>query len=384
MSNQENINLLVLPELFPEFEGDWKGVFVEDYLKSVAAIPTQTLYLRLRGEKQGVTDEQFRNQFKIRRVNLTDKKLGGLMKLLKYYRWFRTGVKHGITYSDTTIIHAHGAVLNGTLAYLIGKKLNVPFIVTEHTGPYSRILNSWVKSRISKFIFNKAAKVLVVSNHQKNEVLKLGISTEKVEVSYNPVSTETFKVDTTSNAKNIVFVSRLDEFKGGLRTLKSFHKISTNHPDYKLTIVGEGEEFKAIKGYITTHQLQDRVTLKGTLTKPEIATVYAASSFLVFPSRFETFGLVVAEALAAGLPVVCTNQTAPKEFVNYKNGILVEPDSIDEIGQAMEQLIKDRNKYNATEIRQQIEDRFGIESFGKYLIGVYKKLNTNNQKPTTK
>ncbi len=372
MNNQENIKLLVLPELFPEFEGDWMGVFIEDYLKSVESIDTQTLYLRLTGKRQGVIDEVFRNQFKVRRVNLTDKKVNALLKPFKYYTWFKEGVRLGTSYSDTTIIHAHGAVLNGTLAYLIGKKLNVPFIVTEHTGPYSRVLNSWLKSRISKFVFNKAAKVLVVSEHQKKEVLKLGISQEKVEVSYNPVNTNVFKADSTSDSKNIAFVSRLDEFKGGLRTLKAFHKISTTHTAYRLTIVGDGEEFTVIENYIKDNNLQDKVTLKGTLTKPEIARVYAASSFLVFPSRFETFGLVVAEALASGLPVVCTNQTAPKEFVNDKNGILVQPDSVEEIAAAMDQLITNRSNYNAHKIHKQIEDRFGLINFGKYLIEVYR------------
>lgn len=374
MKNQEHINLLVLPELFPEFEGDWKGVFIEDYLKSVESINTQTLYLRLTGKKQGVTDENFRSQFKVRRVILTDKKVNALMKPFKYFTWFKEGVKLGVAYSDTTIIHAHGAVLNGTLAYLIAKKLNIPFVVTEHTGPYSRILNSWVKSKISKFVFNKAAKVLVVSEHQKNEVLKLGIPSGRVEVSYNPVNTEVFKVNPITDSKNIAFVSRLDEFKGGLRTLKAFHKISTTHPDYQLTIVGEGEEYVSIENYIKGNNLRDKVTLKGTLTKSEIAGVYAASSFLVFPSRFETFGLVVAEALSAGLPVICTNQTAPKEFISDENGILVQPDNVDEIAAAMEQLINTRSDYNANEIHQQIEDRFGLINFGKYLIGVYREV----------
>ena len=210
MKNQEHIKLLVLPELFPEFEGDWKGVFIEDYLKSVEHLNSQTLYLRLTGKQQGITDENFRGQFKVRRFNLTNKKVSSLMKPFKYYSWFRRGVKLGETYTDTTIIHAHGAILNGSLAYLIGKKLNVPFVVTEHTGPYSRVLNSRIKSKISKFVFKKAAKVLVVSEHQKQEVLKLGISSEKVEVSYNPVNTDVFKINEKSDLKNIAFVSRLD------------------------------------------------------------------------------------------------------------------------------------------------------------------------------
>jgi len=260
------------------------------------------------------------------------------------------------------------------LAYFISKKLNIPFVVTEHTGPYSRILNSWLKSNISKFVFNKAAKVLVVSEHQKNELLKLGIAKEKIEVSFNPVNTDVYKLTTVSDSKNIAFVSRLDEFKGGLRTLKAFHQLIKKHQDYTLTIVGEGEEFEVIQHYILENDLVSKVFLKGTLVKTQIAEILSTSSFFVFPSRHETFGLVVAEALSCGLPVICTNQTAPKEFINEQNGILVNPDNIDEIAEAMEEMIKNRSNYNAEIIHNQIEKRFGLDSFGKKLIEIYQKV----------
>lgn len=374
MSENQHINLLVLPELFPEFEGDWKGVFIEDYLKSVESINTQTLYVRLRGEKKGVSDEKFRGHFKVRRVNLANKKVSPFLKPFMYFKWFSKGIKLGRQYSDVNIIHAHGAVLNGSLAYFISKKRKIPFVVTEHTGPYSRILNSWLKSKISKFVFNKAAKVLVVSEYQKNEVLKLGIPAEKVEVSYNPVNTETFKKSSENESKTIAFVSRFDEFKGGLRTVKSFHQLIEKYPEYRLTMVGEGEESDLIKTYVQSNGLGDKVTLKGTLTKSQIAEVLDKSSFFVFPSRHETFGLVVAEALSCGLPVVCTNTTSPKEFINDKNGILVSPDSIKEITAGMEQMIDNREKYNSDLIHSEIEERFGLGNFGSYLIGLYKRV----------
>lgn len=374
MSENQHINLLVLPELFPEFEGDWRGVFIEDYLKSVESINTQTLYVRLSGDKKGITDENFRGQFKVRRVNLTNKKVSPFIKPFMYLKWFVKGIKLGKAYSETNIIHAHGGVLNGTLAYFISKKLNVPFIVTEHTGPYSRILNSWVKSKISKFVFNKAAKVLVVSEYQKNEVLKLGIPADKVEVSYNPVNTETFKTSLENDSKTIAFVSRLDEFKGGLRTVKAFHQITEKYSEYKLAMVGEGEETAAIEAYVIANNLSDKITLKGTLTKLQIAEVLGSSSFFVFPSRHETFGLVVAEALSCGLPVVCTSLTSPKEFINDKNGILVSPDNIDEIVKGMETMIANREMYNSELIHSQIEERFGLENFGRYLIELYNRV----------
>lgn len=366
--------MLVLPELFPEFEGDWKGVFIEDYLKSVISLSPQTLYVRLSGKEKGIKNENYRGEFPVKRVCLSDKKVSHLLKYLLYIKWLFKGVQLGKSYTETNVIHAHGAVLNGTLAYLISKNRNIPFVVTEHTGPYSSILNSWIKSRITKFILNKAAKVLVVSEHQKNEVLKLGIPVKKLAVSYNPINTDLFKVVNTSSSKNITFASRLDEFKGGLRTLKAFYQIAEKYPDYKLTIIGEGEEFLAIQEYILVNSLTKKVFLKGVLTKTQIATILHRSSFFVFPSRYETFGLVVAEALSCGLPVVCTNQTAPKEFINDKNGILVEPDSVEEIAQAMEKIILNRGKYDSMLISQQIEERFGLKSFGEYLIGIYNEV----------
>lgn len=374
MIEQKHIKLLVLPELFPEFEGDWKGVFIEDYLKSVESINTQTLYIRLTGKQKGITDENYQGQFKLRRFNLTDKRVSAFLKPFKYIQWFVKGTKLGKSFADTTIIHAHGAILNGTLAYLIGKRLKIPFVVTEHTGPYSRILNSWLKRKISKFVFNKAAKVLVVSEHQKQQILKLGIAAEKVEVSYNPINTSIFNLKEKSENTNIAFVSRLDEFKGGLRTLKAFHQLNDKHPDYTLTIIGEGEELQAIQQYISKNNLSQKVILKGTLTKLQIAEVFNNSSFMVFPSRYETFGLVVAEALSCGLPVVCTNQTAPKEFINAKNGILVDPDNIDKITKAMEELIKNKANYNSEEIHNEIKNRFGLKNFGKKLIKIYSNL----------
>lgn len=371
MTTQNHINLLVLPELFPDFEGDMKGVFIEDYLKSVELLNTQTLYIRLTGQKKGITDEIYNKQFKVRRFNLTDKKVNNLVKPFYYILWFLKGVQLGKAYTQTTIIHAHGAILNGTLAYFIAKKLKIPFVVTEHTGPYSSILNSWLKSNISKFVFNRAAKVLVVSEHQKKEILKLGIAEEKVEVTYNPINTEIFKPNSTPNSKNIAFVSRLDEFKGGLRTLKAFHKITKKNPDYSLTIVGNGEEFKAIQQYISENNLTNKVILKGTLTKPQIAEVLNKSSFFVFPSRHETFGLVVAEALSCGLPVICTNQTAPKEFINEQNGILINPDDVNAIYDGMLQMINNHKQYNSANISEEITNRFGLTNFGKKLIAIY-------------
>ena len=376
MNNPKHIKALILPELFPDFEGDMKGVFIEDYLLAIhSKVDTQTLYVRLRGEQKGCISELYKNKFKLTRVVVCDENLPKWTKPFLYLKWFWKGYQYGITFKSTNIIHAHGLVLNGLLAYFISKKLNVPFVVTEHTGPFSQIAQHPILSKIARFVSKKADKVLVVSEHQKQEVLKLKIPVNKIIVTYNPVNDIIFKPKPENILFNkIAFVSRLDEFKGGLRTLKAFHQLLSTHPDYELKIVGEGEEKIAIENYIEESQLQNKVKMKGLLTKAEIAKTLKTVDFLVFPSRHETFGLVVAESLSSGVPVVCTNQTAPKEFVNESNGILVTPDDVSAIHQGMLQLIENYDKYNAVGISEEITNRFGLTNFGKKLTIIYQEL----------
>lgn len=376
MNNPQHIKALILPELFPDFEGDMKGVFVEDYLQAVySKVDIQILYVRLRGVQKGCVNELYKNEFKLTRVVVCNKNLPKWTKPFLYLKWFWKGYQYGITFKSTTIIHAHGLVLNGLLAYFISQKLNIPFVVTEHTGPFSQIAQHPILSKIAKFVGKKADKVLVVSEHQKQEVLKLNIPKNKIIVTYNPVNDIVFKPKPQKIRFNkIAFISRLDEFKGGLRTLKAFHQLLSKQPGYKLDVVGDGEEKVAMENYILTHQLQEKVTLKGTLTKAEIAKTLKTVDFLVFPSRHETFGLVVAEALCCGVPVVCTNQTAPKEFVNETNGILVNPDDVNAIYEGMLQMINNYNQYNSSNISEETAKQFGITTFGKKLTAIYQEL----------
>ena len=98
------------------------------------------------------------------------------------------------------------------------------------------------------------------------------------------------------------------------------------------------------------------------------------SDFLVFPSKHESFGLVITEALSCGLPVIVGNTTAPKEFVDNKNGIFVNYNNIEEIASAMQNLINRHSSYNSTNIRNKIVENFGFESFGKKMSDIYNSI----------
>jgi glycosyltransferase involved in cell wall biosynthesis len=136
--------------------------------------------------------------------------------------------------------------------------------------------------------------------------------------------------------------------------------------------VGDGEEMPLIKNYIENNKaLQSKIELRGSMSKATIAKEMQAAVFFVFPSRHESFGLVVAEAMSCGLPVIVGNQTAPKEYVTKNCGLLIPPDDIDAMATAMQQMINDLPAYQSTNIRQHIVSNFSFAVFGQKLNAIY-------------
>ncbi|HKC69157.1 MAG TPA: glycosyltransferase, partial [Bacteroidia bacterium] len=271
MASDKKINLLVIPDLFPKFEGDVQGVFILDYLKSVKQYcRIDVLFLRLTG-KQGLTVDTNEN-YTTHRYCVSSKKIPAILKPFGYLIWFIKGYQIGKKFTDTNIIHSHGSILSGTLSYLLAKRLKVPFIITEHQGPFSMTSDNFWKLRWTKFIMQRADAVLTVSNHLKQEILSSGINPKKIIVTYNPVDTDLFQAKTnTEPINNILFVGRLDNFKGALRCIKAFEKITEKYPLYTFTIVGDGEDYKPVKDYIENKPFKNKIILKGNLLKAEIA-----------------------------------------------------------------------------------------------------------------
>ncbi|MFB0925305.1 MAG: glycosyltransferase, partial [Vicingaceae bacterium] len=215
----------------------------------------------------------------------------------------------------------------------------------------------------------------------KKEMIAMGIKEANVTVSFNPVDTNLFKCKPNlSRVKNILFVSRLEPFKGGLRTLKAFHKLEDKRDNWHLTICGDGPEKDAIIQYVDEFQLGNCVTIKGVLTKPEYVKELHNSSFLVFPSLHESFGLIPVEAMTCGLPVITTNSTAMPEYINTQNGILLNRSSVKEISEVMIDMMKNISNYDSTIISKNMITRFGIDNFGKMLIENYKTAINNYKK----
>jgi glycosyltransferase involved in cell wall biosynthesis len=161
---------------------------------------------------------------------------------------------------------------------------------------------------------------------------------------------------TNIKALSIGFIGRLDLIK---RIPDLLHAMSLLRDDVHLDIYGEGRERPHIEALIRQLNLSKRVTLHGSIARPQEA--FAGMSLLVLPSAAEGFGLVLIEAMAAGVPVVATNVPGICDVVrNGETGLLVPPGSPPELAHAIDRVLGDEGlrRTFVSRARQDVERRF--------------------------
>ena len=205
---------------------------------------------------------------------------------------------------------------------------NIPFIASEHTvsNYYSVHQFQNLLLQITPFI---TKKMTVVSDQVKN-----GYSNylqKHMHVLHNPVSIYTqYMADdesTSNNRKILLAVGSLSVFKDHAVLLHAFSKLSDEFSDWDLHIVGDGDLKQEFEIIVKMLGFEDRVYLPGN--NPSIHEEYTNAHIFVIPSRFESFSLVVAEALAYGLPAIGFEDCpgVNKLIQSGKNGLLVSSDN---------------------------------------------------------
>ena len=105
--------------------------------------------------------------------------------------------------------------------------------------------------------------------------------------------------------------------------------------------------------------MEDQVALLGRLGRTEVRDAIDECDCLVLPSHYETFGVVLIEAMVRGKPVVASDCGGPSCVVNSENGILVPPQDVSALGEALLKMQQSYSQYNPAQIRQDVIERFG-------------------------
>lgn len=189
-------------------------------------------------------------------------------------------------------------------------------------------------------------KVIAISQSVKNSLRKYELIPEKrIFVLPNSIDYSEFnsiqRINELSNQNSIILgtVGRVERSKGINYLLLAMKKILFKYPDTKLEIIGEGSALKDLQILSNKLNISNSVKFFGKLANP--IPNYKRMSIFILPSLLEGFGIVLLEAMAAGVPVIATNVNGIKEVVvDGESGILVSPKDPDAIANAVFKIIE--------------------------------------------
>ncbi len=142
----------------------------------------------------------------------------------------------------------------------------------------------------------------------------------------------------------ILFVGQLGKyhrFKNLDILLAAFSKLHKRFPDWELWVVGEGNMKKEYINLSAELGIEDKIRFLGRIDDPQsLQGIYSVASILVLPSSFESFGMVVLEALASGVPVVVSPNVGAKVRIHKKNGVILRELSAAELEKEIAGLIE--------------------------------------------
>lgn len=235
------------------------------------------------------------------------------------------------------IVHAH--LFDDALAAITAAKaVGVPQRITTKGDASYHFFHTPQHVHFDKMINSKSTTVIALSNESREFILsKEGVSPDKVKLVHHGLNiaevtsqdsndVEFFRKPWKLEGKTVVgTVSRFIPWKGYLDILEVVKKVSAINPDVLFLFCGSGEQEQIIREKVKSLQLSEFVVFTGPIPPGKMGSLYGTMDIFLHAARHEPFGLVIAEAMLNGLPIVSTPTGAAGDAViSGEHGYLCE------------------------------------------------------------
>jgi glycosyltransferase involved in cell wall biosynthesis len=178
----------------------------------------------------------------------------------------------------------------------------------------------------------------------------------------------------TTELKILVVADLVDEIKNISGVILAFAQAQLDRAAV-LTIIGDGIDRVPLEQLAAEQELNNKkIAFKGRYENAQVLAAMQENDFLITNSYHETFSMVTAEALLAGMPVICTRCGGPEEFVNETNGILIDTGNDEQLQSAIEKMSHRYSSYLTSDLSQPVLEKFGIEAVGHQLQKIYVRI----------
>ncbi|XKE47243.1 glycosyltransferase [Halomonas organivorans] len=380
------MHILILPSWYPSHSGDIRGSFFREQAIALAKTGCQVGVIHLglstlRRPKQALSlygEAQYELDHGVHTYRKTHVNFFPKMPVLRDWSWkiaaldlYESYVKK---YGKPDLIHVHSMLNAGLVALDIKKRYDIPYVVTEHSTAFARGLISYRQKSLVKKIAALANKRLAVSRPFADFLRnQLGDSSGEWDVLPNVTHESFFSNLEERKRDDFVFlnVSMLNKKKRVDLLLEAFGAVFRGDRKTVLHIVGDGPEKANLERLAVDMGISDQVSFLGKLSRDDVAREMSSIDAFVLSSEYETFGVVVVEALAKGKPVVATRCGGPEDIVQEGDGVLVPKNNKAALAHALRHMRNNYNKYDNNLIKNNCRERFSEKAVANRLLKVY-------------
>jgi len=377
-----NPNILVIPAWFPASFFQQQMELVEDTFNFKIIVGKRIAVGRRKGFNKWFSKKYFEFEKKENYYEATYYYINNLpehlnsIQIKRLTNYFDKLISLIYQNDKPTLIHIQS--LSDTAVFVCNwaKMNNIPVILTEHILYIRHQFDNFQK--LKEKVYEKADRVLCVSNYLYRNLLTSGIKLKNVKVIGNFVDdrfvNSNFNAEKSNN--KILYVASHFEDKNFDLLLEVAELLKNRKISFSIDVIGLPEDIpykngKTLHQTIEAADLSGIINILGPIKHEDLLKQYQNYSFLISTSISETFGLAIAEAIAYGLPVICTDSGGIHDFVNETNGKIVPLQDNIALANMVEWMIVNNKKYNFIQMSINIINNYGKSVFINKLLDEY-------------
>ncbi|MFO1389453.1 glycosyltransferase family 4 protein [Cellvibrio sp.] len=251
------------------------------------------------------------------------------------------------------------------------------------TKGHKWLINRWYNFLVmQKDVVQKLNHVVTVSKQSQQDIAEaFERSTEKINVIPNGIDTDIFKPQPHIKRKQwqlITTASSDQPLKGLSVLLNALAILRIEFPQLKLVVIGKLKPEGATEKELYSLKLIEAVDFRSGISTDELVATYAESKLAIVPSLYEGFGLPAAEALACGIPLICSDGGALPEVVGDA-ACLVRAGDVNQLAQAIRDLLTDEDSCNTLSIAGRVHSlqHLSWQVVGERFSDYYRNILTN-------
>lgn len=277
------------------------------------------------------------------------------------------------------LIHAHTLIPAGWAAYEAGRHLSVPVAVTVHSSFVSQPVLTRSSAAYVRQVIGNTDALIAVSPKVADELVAVDpscvprlVPNMVDDAFFTPAADEGDGAEPSS--VHLVGIGALIAAKRWDLLIEAVADQRRAGVSATTTIIGTGPELERLEALSDRRGLAEWVTFAGAQDREGVRRELRRADVLVHPSRYETFGVVLIEAMACGVPVIATRSGGPDWVVEPETGQLVDVDDKVALGDAIRRFAAGEVAYDPVAVRAHVIARFGIDAVSGQLDDLYEEL----------